>query len=160
MDQSIAFKDATDQIRMLSGRERSEDAIKAYMNQPKYGLDKVDGTFGVFASGMEGSRTSCDTCLLLGSTSKGAFPDTTCIRYKNSSTLKGDATDTVRSAEETRETLMARSGLTGLPVADIPKSLQSFNQNMRKPEGLGRLRTMAVAARTKTTSKSILMTLS
>jgi hypothetical protein len=151
-NQTITFKEPTDPIPMLSGQVRPYNVIKTHMNQSRYKLEHVDGTFRVFPAGMKGPRTRCDTCLIIGEyLSKGTMPDTSCVQYQNSrgctncralgrpccswtKNLRATKTDTVRTADETSYSNTVQAALVSLPTTNIPDSLQSYSQTLRKLE--------------------------
>jgi hypothetical protein len=70
MHQRIDFNPPEEKIQMLPGDVRSDQEIIAQREDPKHGLDNVNGEFGKFTGTRvrtEGVRKKCDFCALIGS---------------------------------------------------------------------------------------------
>jgi hypothetical protein len=157
MTQTITFKEPTDPIRMISGRERSDDAMFTLMRQPRHGLDQVDVPFGTFSPGAgvhgrgKGSNAACDTCVLLVVCNDRISLDRSCIQYKGSKvctncrvfgrpcctwTKNLRAVDTKHhvTVEQFNHATAVRTALICMPKDQVPEKLQSFSQQLRKLE--------------------------
>jgi hypothetical protein len=165
-----------DYIRMLSGRVRSDNAIVSDMNQSKYKLDHVDGTFGVFPSGMKGERPLCDTCLLIGECLLRVRCLTRLVYNTRTPECVPIVERSVDLAVRGPRTSKVRESILYVPQTRLATPIQYrllwslcqwrtfqrvFNHTNRlckSSEALSRWRTMAAIARTKTSSKVVLMT--
>ncbi|KAJ8116623.1 hypothetical protein OPT61_g1993 [Boeremia exigua] len=159
MEQTITFRQPTEQIQMLSGNVRPNSEIVAQMKQPKYALQNVDGAFGVFSGPNENNRRHCDTCTLLQEQIKipGVFADTTCVQTGNgrvctvcmhlgrpccswTTSLESDEAQAGEgSVEQAQHTATAVSALAKLPLMPAPLEHQGFTMKMHALQSSERL---------------------
>jgi hypothetical protein len=147
MTQSITLKPPPNDIPMLSGRARPDDALIFDMRKAEYNLAYVNGTFGQFGAGPATNRKKCDLCLMVGDgITGGKVLDKSCVRYKDSSVctncrsighaccswtrgLQSDPNPASQEKDYLR-TEKVRAALFRLPLAGVPSG-QGFSQSLR-----------------------------
>jgi hypothetical protein len=147
MNQSITLKPPPNDIPMLSGRARPDNALISDMQKAEYNLARVNGTFGQFDPGPT-ARKKCDMCFMVGSGLTGtAIVANSCTQYKNSSVCTNcrsighaccswtrDLQSDPHPASQEIEYLWTervRAALFRLPLAGVPKTGQDFSHSLR-----------------------------